>query len=317
MDKPFMEAAGALPERLRIRLSSLPDELQSLSREICLRSERPLLVSTLRGDYFALHSGGFARLSAAGGQPYLLSREELRECVRVLTGYSLHSCQQDINGGFLTLRGGHRAGVVGSCTYENGRILHVGDISSVNLRIARQVKGTAEALVRRIYPEGVCSTLIAGPPSSGKTTLLKDIVRCLSGGRAGYFVKLSLIDERGELAAVRQGAPQNDVGWMTDVLDGYRKGDGMAIAIRSMSPQAVVLDEIAGEEDAASIRQSLNAGVAVIATVHAGSLDELCRKRHIRALLQEGAFRRVVMLRGADMPCAVGQIASPGELGLC
>ena len=163
----------------------------------------------------------------------------------------------------------------------------------------------------------MCSTLIAGAPASGKTTLLKDIARCLGSGLTGSFVKLSLIDERGEIAAVYRGAPQNDVGITTDVFDGYQKGEGMLIAIRSMSPRALILDEIAGEEDAASVRQGLNAGAAVIATVHAASLDELYRKTHVRTLIAEGAFQKIVILRGADAPCEVAQIAEPKELSPC
>ena len=241
----------------------------------------------------------------------------MNQFIRILTEYSIHSYQREINAGFITVQGGHRAGIAGSCVYENGRILSVNDISSVTLRIARQVKGAAENLVRTLYSGGVCSTLIAGAPASGKTTLLKDIARCLGSGLTGSFVKLSLIDERGEIAAVYRGAPQNDVGITTDVFDGYQKGEGMLIAIRSMSPRALILDEIAGEEDAASVRQGLNAGAAVIATVHAASLDELYRKTHVRTLIAEGAFQKIVILRGADAPCEVAQIAEPKELSPC
>lgn len=374
MDRKFLEATEYLTKPIRTLLHPFPEQEQV--REICLRSEKPLMLSTFAGDYFVGKDGGFLKAPSYFGtwqsvvqaqataqdiqaqecdpptqirknsqnpqtaqaassthtaqpsyaletnegrnfQPYIVSRDELRECVRILTEYSLHSYQREINAGFITIRGGHRAGIAGSCVYEAGRILSVNEISSVSLRIARQITGVADGLVRRLFPERVCSTLIAGEPASGKTTLLKDIARCLSGGVPGYYTKLSLIDERGEIAAVYRGVPQNDVGIMTDVFDGYQKGEGMAIAIRAMSPRALILDEIAGEADAMSVRQGLNAGVAVIATVHASNLDELYRKRHIRALITEGAFEKIVLLRGADAPCQVNEIVEPKELTRC
>lgn len=309
MDEKFCEAAGYLPSQLKNLLRRLPEQLQGSVREICLRAERPLVVSTFGGEYFADSAGGFHRLLPAS--PLIVSRDELSECVRILTEYSLHSYVQEINAGFITVRGGHRAGVSGSCVTDGERIVSVGNLSSVNLRVARQVKGCAVSLVRELYRERVGSTLIVGPPASGKTTLLRDMARCLANGEPGYYTRLSLIDERGELAAVSRGVPQNDVGVLTDVFDGYRKGEGMAIAIRSMSPAALILDEIATEADADSIRQSLNAGVAVIVSTHAATLEELCRKRHIRSLLSEGAFANVVLLKSAAEPCRVERIIRP------
>lgn len=312
MDKKYLEAVSFLPMPLRDELHRLPGHLQDTVRELCLRAERPLVVSTLQGEYFEDNCGGFHRLLPAN--PRVVSRDELSECVRILTEYSLHSYVQEINAGFITVRGGHRAGVVGSCVTNGEHITTVGNISSVNLRVARQIRGCGRDLVHQLYRERVGSTLIVGAPASGKTTLLKDVVRCLADGEPGYYTKLSLVDERGELAAVYRGVPQNNVGVMTDVLDGYYKGEGMSIAIRSMSPGAIILDEIATEADAASIRQSLNAGVAVIATAHAASMEELCRKRHLRRLLSEGAFENVVLLRGAAEPCRIARIAHPKYL---
>ena len=312
MDRKFQEAASFLTANIRSRLQAAPDAVQSTAKEICLRAERPLVVSCLDGARFLNRAGEFGRSLPAS--PYLVTKVELDECVRILTEYSLHSYKREINAGFLTVKGGHRAGVSGSAVCGGSQVLSVTDISSINLRVAREIRGAAAPVARALFSRGVASTLLVGVPASGKTTLLKDLARILGNGELGYSKKISLIDERGELAAVYRGVPQNDVGAQTDVFDGYRKGEGMAIAIRSMSPEVILLDELAGEQDAASIRQSLNAGAAVVASVHAGSLEELARKEHIRALLEEGAFAHIVLLRGAAAPCEIARIVSPGEL---
>lgn len=234
--------------------------------------------------------------------------------MRILTEYSLHSFQRELNAGFVTVRGGHRAGIAGTAATGDGKVLSVTDIGSITLRVARQIKGVGEELCRMLFSSGIHSTLLVGAPASGKTTLLRDVTRCLSSGMSGQYCKVSLIDERGELAAVYRGMAQNDVGVMTDVFDGYPKGEGMAIALRSMTPGLLVIDEIATEQDAASIRQSLNAGVPVLATVHAKSMEELHRKKHISSLLAEGAFLNIVLLKGAGEPCCVKQVVSGREL---
>lgn len=306
MDQKYIEAIRALPLNLQQLLMNVSETTQKRVREICIRAEKPLVISTFDGERFVSKNGTLQRNFY--DNLYIVSKKEIMECVKVLTEYSLHSYQDKINMGYITIQGGHRAGIVGSCVLENNEIKSVNDISSINLRIARQVKGVADCLVRNIYKDQVYSTLIAGAPASGKTTMLRDIASSLANGTIGYFTKISIIDERGELAAVKNGVAQNDVGVLTDVLDGYQKGIGMLIAIRSMSPKAIILDEIGGYGDTVAIRQSLNAGVKVIATVHAGSMEELLRKRHIVALMNEGAFEKIVFLDGADKPCTVKEI---------
>lgn len=63
-----------------------------------------------------------------------------------------------------------------------------------------------------------------------------------------------VVDERGEIAAMYRGVPQNDVGIRTDVIDNVSKAKGMKILIRSMAPQVVACDEIGSKEDIDAIR---------------------------------------------------------------
>lgn len=312
MDEKYQEACSFFPAQIRESLLTLPQDKQKTVREICLRAERPLIISAFCADYFLSRTGCFSTLLPA--DPYLVSRAELSETVKRITEYSLHSFQRELNEGFVTVRGGHRAGLAGSAAQSGGGIVSVTDIGSLTLRVARQVIGAGEELCRMLFSTGVSSTLLAGAPASGKTTLLRDMTRCLSDGLSGKGIKISLIDERGELAAVSRGVAQNNVGVRTDVFDGYPKGEGMAIAVRSMTPRLLVVDEIATERDAASIRQGLNAGAAVIATVHAASMEELHRKKHICSLLAEGAFRNIVLLKGAEEPCRIARVVTGREL---
>lgn len=314
MDEKYIEAISCVAPSIRKVAECFPDDLQKNVREISIRAGKPIVVSTFMGEYFFNLSVGFTQ--SAMGNLYVTTKSEIDECIRTLTEYSLHSFKREINMGFITIRGGHRAGIAGSCVYENGEIIAVNDISSVNLRIARQVNGVADELCRKVFNNGVCSVLIAGAPASGKTTMLKDICRTLAGGKYGY-TKLSVIDERGELAAVYRGVAQNDIGITTDVFDGYKKGEGMNLAIRAMSPKALILDELSTSSDVNSVIESLNAGVYVIATAHASNLDELYRKEHICRLIASGAFQKIVLLGRADTPCTIKEIVTPKELSSC
>ena len=148
---------------------------------------------------------------------------------------------------------------------------------------------------------------------SGKTTFLKDIIAALSSGKAGKYIKIAVIDERGELGAVYNGTPQIELGPCTDVLTGYPKGEGMNIALRTLSPELIVCDEIGGEGEANAIRMSLNAGTAVLATAHAGRLDALMRRPQIRTLIDEGAFDFLVQLKGQEAPCQIREVRQVGE----
>jgi stage III sporulation protein AA len=306
MDEKYIQALAGLPKRIATMLKDIPRDLQNRVREICLRKNKPLVVATFQGDYFLTQNGQLSR--DVHRDLYLINQSDIEECIHILTEYSVHSYIDKINMGFITIEGGHRAGIVGSCVLSGDKILSITDISSINLRIARQIKGVAKPYVHSLYCNKLCSTLIVGAPASGKTTLLRDMTRLLADGELGYYVKISVIDERGEIAAVKNGVAQNDVGLTTDVLDGYKKGDGMIIAIRSMSPKVIVLDEIGSYDDAYSIRQGLNAGVTIIATTHAGSLEELKRKKYIYELVSEGAFERIILLHGSDKPCMVKEI---------
>lgn len=206
-----------------------------------------------------------------------LTREDIEACFQELCRHSVHSYAREIAEGCITLPEGHRVGFCGTAVMQEGRLATLRDISSMNIRIAREIKGCGEELFRAVFSGELRSLLIAGKPMSGKTTVLRDLARLLGERR-----RVALIDSRNELAAVHRGTPCLDVGENTDVLSGYPRTEGILIALRTLSPDIILCDEISG--DTASIEHCMNCGVKLLATIHAASVSELYsdeRTRHI------------------------------------
>lgn len=280
---------------------NLPLEIKARAQEIRLRSGRPIVLSLPDGPVFMTSTGNPIFSPRTG--LLCADRHNIAEAFRIICDCSVHSHQREIQNGFVTLRGGHRAGICGTAVTDGGFISNIRDISSINLRIARDIKGAANDIVQVIEFGGhISGTLVFGPPGCGKTTVLRDLARQLSTGIHGRLYRVAVIDERGEIAATYQGQPQNDLGPCCDVLDGYPKGDGIMQAVRCLSPDIVICDEIGGEEDAKAVELSLNAGVTVIASAHAGSISELMARPQTSKLIATGAFQRAVCLSGRENP---------------
>jgi stage III sporulation protein AA len=160
-------------------------------------------------------------------------------------------------------------------------------------------------------PPRVCHTLIISPPRAGKTTVLRDLVRQLSDGipRLRFSgVTIGLVDERSEIAACYKGVPQLAVGARTDVLDSCPKAEGIRLMLRAFSPEVVATDEIGRAEDARAVEDALNAGVKVVATAHAGTIDELRKRPFFRYLLTLGVLERFILLERREKPGIVAAV---------
>jgi stage III sporulation protein AA len=215
--------------------------------------------------------------------------------VELATQASFHSALPGLQNGFVSLPGGHRLGLCGTVTWENGQLRNFLHLSSVNLRIARAKVGVGMEVRPQLWQEGrFQSTLILAPPGHGKTTLLRDLVRGLTQGEHG--LRVGLVDPRGEVAALALGVPQLPVGEKTDVMAGCPKGQGLMILLRGMAPQVLAMDEITAQEDVEALCQAAGCGVALMATAHGGSLEDLNRRPLYRGLLEQHIFRRVVLI---------------------
>ncbi len=285
---PFDEASKSLGVKLYELLSSLDEHTKANTQEIRLRSDCKVNLR-IKGEMKTLE-----HLPP-------ISTSILREAFDSICGYSVYAHRQEIAKGYITVRGGHRAGICGTAVTDNDNVTMLREITSINLRIARSFSGCSAQLFSCIGFERPCGILIAGAPMSGKTTLLRDIAAGLSKGATGRRYAVSVIDERGELAAVHDSTPQYKCIRTCDVLSGYPKGEAITAAVRSMSPEIIVCDEIGTVSEAQAIGEGLNSGVSVIASVHAHSEDELMRRPVISQLLCTGAFEYIVLLSRSPM----------------
>lgn len=311
----FVSAAEMLCEEVREAVLSLPESKRTAIQEIRLRAGKPLALTDGTSTLF-LEEGGRV-LYSVSEKAFCTTQRQIYDTFRRLCGYSVYSVENEIRNGYLTVRGGHRVGLCGTAVVAEGRIAALSDISSLNVRISRQVLGAAEELVRRLYPfKG--GVLLVGAPSSGKTTMLRDFARRISLGEGCRMLRTTVIDERGELSGTYHGTAGNDMG-LCDILNGYPKGEGILQAIRALSPQVIVCDELGTDEDCRLAAQGFHAGAIIAASVHAPDYESLLHRPQAQRLLQTGAFQNVVILQSSDRPCTIAEIRhfEEGEVPCC
>ncbi len=284
----FDSALYAVSPNIARVLSFLDVLWKEKVQEIRLRAGKPVTL-TVGGDiYYVCKNASVSREWPRN--ELMVTGDDVAECYRRLTNQSVYSHLTEIREGYIAMNGGHRAGVCGR-SVDGG---NVRDLSSVNIRIAREVPGAADALIKQYTGGGV---LIAGPPGCGKTTVLRDLIRQLSDGIGTKPHRLCAVDTRGELSASFGGVCGNDLGRNTDVLLGYDKPKGIEIALRTLFPDLVAFDEIGTLAELNGVEESLQCGVGVLCTAHIGSQEELTKRPLTNRLLKSGAIQLVVLLR--------------------
>ncbi len=218
---------------------------------------------------------------------YKVSKEDIKEIYEKMTRYSVYAFKDEIKCGYITLEGGYRVGLAGSIIEEEGSVVGIKNISSLNIRIAREIKGCCESIINFIKG----NVIIISPPCCGKTTLLRDIIRVWSD----FGQNICVIDERNEISGSYCGISQLDVGKRTDVLVNVKKKNGFEMALRAMSPNVIAVDEIGFEDDITALKNALNCGVYILCTVHSYDFDIL-KKRGISKLVEEKVFDTYIFL---------------------
>ena len=278
MPQRYEAACALLPRRLREAALAVPEKEKV--EELRLRQGERLTLTLPEGE-----------VPVPGTR---VTGEDLEAVLDIATGSSRYTASQSLRQGYLTAEGGFRIGVCGTAVLEGGEVALYRDLSSLNIRIPREQIGLADRVLPGLLAEGrLESTLVISPPGGGKTTLLRDLVRALSDEKN---LRVSLVDERGELAAVHRGVPQLQVGRHTDVLDACPKAQAIPTLLRAMNPQVIAVDEVAVAGDVAALEQAAGAGVVLLATVHGAGVEDLKRKPILAGMLGLGIFRKAVRI---------------------
>lgn len=297
------EILKLLPETLQKKLLKIPfikDEIE----EIRVRVNRPLEVS----------ASGSVKFGSE-----LVTKVESDNFLNSISQCSIYRFEEQLRRGYITTEGGHRIGLAGKVVLESGHVKGIREISSFNIRVAKQKIGVANKLVKHIYKEKWLSTCIIGAPQTGKTTLLRDIARIISQGDPSRNIppkKVGIVDERSEIAGCINGIPQFDFGVRVDVLDGCPKAEGMMMLIRSMSPDVLIVDEVGRHEDKIALMEAVNAGVSVIMTAHGENLSEVMQRPILTEVVKEAGFQRFIELGRVPNPATIKRVLNGSAKGI-
>jgi len=262
--------------------------------EIRLRAGKPLQIEG--GVSAFVSQRGEVTIDPTRG--YTVEEEDIYRTLQLIGGNSLYALEEELKEGFITIPGGHRIGLSGECLSTEGRLLRVKRITSLNIRLTRELIGIADAVLPYIF-EGSrpLRTLILSPPQGGKTSLLRDIIRSMGNGEGIDFpLKVGVVDERNEISGSYQGIPQLDIGFCTDALCCCPKKEGVFLLLRSMGPQVIATDEIGKPGDIEFVEEILNAGVGFISTAHAWRLEDLSARPGLKRIWRRGLLERVIIL---------------------
>ncbi len=249
-------------------ISKLPENIQTVLKDIDVENLQEIRLRTGRKTYLYY-------TDKINSVDFVPEASDLESTLSYFCASSVYAYGNNIKNGFVTLPGGHRAGIVGRAVYKEEKVANIVNLTGINIRIARECKGCSDCVINKIYKEEkILNTLVISEPNGGKTTLLRDIARHL-----GEHHKVVIVDERSEIAAVKSSMPQFDVGEHTDVLDGFLKHDGIVLALRSLSPDVIITDEIGTEDDVTAIKNILKGGAKIITSIHAENFCDVKEKK--------------------------------------
>ncbi|MBR3969194.1 MAG: Flp pilus assembly complex ATPase component TadA [Clostridia bacterium] len=278
----FDDMTLQIADNLKRKLLFIPDNIKQNCEEIRLRTGLPVCLTVGGKTLFVYSDSSVCDIYSPDA--LIASKDDLKETLALLCKHSVYLHENEMRQGFISLPNGCRAGVCGEFNAEG----MLTSVTSINIRIARQIFNCAKPLL----PFSKRGLLIAGPPGSGKTTVLRDLVRLLSNDDGGEYYRVAVIDSRGEIS----GRGTLDLGVNTDVLRTEDKATGVEIALRTMYPQFIVFDEIGTLRELQSVSQCFNAGVNIITTAHAHSKCDLKRREIIQKMISHNVVSYVALL---------------------
>lgn len=266
-------------------------------QEIRLRVGQPVILIVDGRENFLQRDGN---LGDDLKNAYRITGPDVTDILNHICNYSIYAFEDEIRQGFISVPGGHRVGLAGQAVMERAdEIRYLKHIYYLNIRVAHQKIGVGDSVLPFLYHNGMpYNVLIISPPGCGKTTMLRDLIRQISDGNVwGRGCEVSVIDERSEIAGSYQGIPQNDVGVRTDILDACPKLLGMMMAIRSMAPKVLAVDELGNAEEMELLRQAQACGCRVLATIHAENMRDMLEKEFMQTFLDGKIFQRYIVLK--------------------
>lgn len=262
-------------------------QIEENIQEIRIRVGRPILLKLRQADILI---------------EYVVTQTEVLQTLERLCENSIYAYKNQICAGFITVKGGHRVGITGTAVMEYDKVINMKYITSLNFRIAREVINCSNKILGQMIDRennNIYTTLIVSPPGKGKTTILRDAIRKISNGIQELDFKgktCGVVDERGEIAAIYQGIPQNDIGMRTDVIENVTKAKGMKMLIRSMAPEVIACDEIGTKEDVEAITEAISAGVKGIFTMHGKTMNDIKLNKEVYELIEKKYIEKIIFI---------------------